>query len=243
VNIHEKYNCCRPDCGTAAGICIGDAQPRGGRRPNHLQGRNHHNFNRQRHLQRSWRRAKVSRSGTGQPDSGGIEGTCGTSGIEGPGGRRDHDLLGWHNDHVDRQRHLQRPRRDTESDEVQTGGNCSRDRTRCCCDDGRRRARRARRSRCNGTACCACCIDHCCQVSHGDQVGPDGQRQQHGSDRGNGEVQGRHLFEVHSPQWNVFKPRRRGRVADCRQVAPSAEETSGGGDGAAALDLFVEQRL
>jgi hypothetical protein len=113
VKIHEKYNCCQPHRRASIGLRIGDAQPRSGHCYDHLHGRNDNYLHRQGHLQRPWRRAKGGAGGASRTRSC----TCGED-TRGARSRRDDHLLGWHDDHVDRQGHLQRPWRNTESHEV-----------------------------------------------------------------------------------------------------------------------------
>ena len=114
-----------------------------------------------------------------------------------------HHLQGRHDLHLHRQGHLQRSRRRAEGLEEQACGGSH---------------RRCPRGGCLG-ACCGSAGRYRGRTGPGNdsdrvEVGADHRRRQYQPDGRDGEVQGRHLFEVAAPQRNVFQSRRRRRMAD-----------------------------
>ena len=134
---------------------------------------------------------------------------CGSRSTRRSCGRRIENLRRRHDLELDRQRHLQRSWRSAKGGESQAG-HCGCDgharHTGSCCSGSRGASRRA------------CSVHDRRQVIDSDQVSADHGRQQHRPDRCDGEVQGRHLFQVHAPQRHLLQSRRRCRVVDCGQV-------------------------
>jgi hypothetical protein len=128
-------------------------------------------------------------------------------------------MLGWNDQHLHRQGHVQRPWRCSESSEGQAG------------DCGDCRARTGRR--CSGCGA----RGYRGQVIHGDQVSADSHRRQYRSDRRDGQMQRRHLLQISTPQRHVLESWRRCGVADGCPVGWQWAR------GRLAADLLVQQGL